>query len=189
MQKATISFVMPVCVSILLSVCPHGATLLHVDGLSWNLMFEYFLKKSFETIQVSLKSDKIMGTLHDDLCTFVIVAHWILLRMRNFSDKSCIQNQKRILWSITFFFPENRAPAVQTTWTALIWVEIKKDLFHKAQWVFHSLNHWCSLVALGSGSKCSWNTFNSVVIILINLDSCHTWLHHMELKYSDSIFR
>ena len=32
---------------------------------------------------------RITGTLHEDLCTFVLVFHWILLRMRNVSDKSC----------------------------------------------------------------------------------------------------
>jgi hypothetical protein len=37
-------------------------------------------QKSFEKIQVSLKSDKIMGILHDELCTFVIVAHWGFLK-------------------------------------------------------------------------------------------------------------
>jgi CTP:phosphocholine cytidylyltransferase-like protein len=28
-----------------------------------------------------------MGNLHDDICTFMIIPCWILLGMRNFSDK------------------------------------------------------------------------------------------------------
>jgi len=27
-----------------------------------------------------------MGILHEDLCTFMIISRWILLRMRNVSD-------------------------------------------------------------------------------------------------------
>jgi hypothetical protein len=50
-------------------------------------------RKSVEKIQVSLKSDKNNGTLHEDLCTFMITSRWILLRMRNISDKTCWQNQ------------------------------------------------------------------------------------------------
>ena len=34
-----------------------------------------------------------MGTLHEDLCTSVIVYIWIFLRMRNVSDKSCRESQ------------------------------------------------------------------------------------------------
>jgi hypothetical protein len=33
-----------------------------------------------------------MGTLREDICTFMILCHWILLRMRNISDKSCREN-------------------------------------------------------------------------------------------------
>jgi hypothetical protein len=34
-----------------------------------------------------------MGTLHEDLCTFMVTSHVILLRMRNLSDRSCRENQ------------------------------------------------------------------------------------------------
>jgi len=41
--QATISFVMPV--SLRLCVCPsHATTRLPLDGLLWNLVFEYFSK-------------------------------------------------------------------------------------------------------------------------------------------------
>ena len=33
----------------------------------------------------------------------MIISHWILLRMRNVSDRSCIENQTHSLCSITFF--------------------------------------------------------------------------------------
>ena len=36
---------------------------------------------------------RIMCTLHENLFKFMIISHWILLRMRNVSDKSCRENQ------------------------------------------------------------------------------------------------
>ena len=42
-------------------------------------------------IQISLKSDK--NTLHEDVCTFMLLSRLILLRMRNVSGKSCRENQ------------------------------------------------------------------------------------------------
>jgi len=40
LRKATISFVMSVC----LSVCPHGTTHIPLHEFSWNLIFEDFSK-------------------------------------------------------------------------------------------------------------------------------------------------
>ena len=36
---------------------------------------------------------RIAGTSHEEVCTFMTVSRWILLRMRNNSDKSCRENQ------------------------------------------------------------------------------------------------
>jgi hypothetical protein len=58
----------------------------------------------FKKIRGSLKSEKITSTLHEDLCTCVIVSRWILVRMRNVSDKSCRENQNTLLCSVTFFW-------------------------------------------------------------------------------------
>jgi hypothetical protein len=44
---------------------------------------------------VSLKTDNINGTLHEDLRTFTI-SRWILLRIRNILDKICIENLKTL---------------------------------------------------------------------------------------------
>jgi len=43
-----------------------------------------------------------MGTLHEDMCTFVIF-HSILLRMRNISDKVVKKTKTKTSCSITFF--------------------------------------------------------------------------------------
>ena len=57
------------------------------------------IQKSVEKIRGSLKSDKNNGTLCEafHICTFVILSTWILLRMRNFSDKSCSESQNATL--------------------------------------------------------------------------------------------
>jgi hypothetical protein len=65
----------PSCVSARPSARPHVTAWLPLDGFSLNLMFEYLAK-----IQVSLKSRRLNGTLHEDLCTFVIISRWIRFR-------------------------------------------------------------------------------------------------------------
>jgi len=44
-----------------------------------------------------------MGTLHEDLCTFMIISCWIILRIRNVSDKSFRQNQNTRFMFNNFF--------------------------------------------------------------------------------------
>jgi hypothetical protein len=48
---------------------------------------------------------RITGTLHEDMCTFMIISRWILLGIRKVSDKPCTENQStyRIFLSIFFF--------------------------------------------------------------------------------------
>jgi hypothetical protein len=75
-----------VCLSASNNPAPNARILINFD--IWVVF-----RKSVEKIQVSLKSDKNNGTLHEDLCTFMIISCWILLRMRNVSDKSYRENQ------------------------------------------------------------------------------------------------
>jgi hypothetical protein len=48
------------------------------------------------------------GTLHEDLGTFMIVSHSVLLRMRNVSDKSFRENQNTHFMNNNLF-SENHA--------------------------------------------------------------------------------
>jgi len=48
----------------------------------------------------------ITGTLHEHVCTFMIVSCWILLRMGNVSDKSYRENHNTDFMFINFFFPK-----------------------------------------------------------------------------------
>jgi hypothetical protein len=65
-------------------------------------------RKSVEKVQVSLKSDNNNGTLRKDLCTFMVISRWILIRMRNVSDYICRENQNAH-FMFNNLFSENRA--------------------------------------------------------------------------------
>jgi len=51
-------------------------------------------RKSFEGIQISLKSAKNNGNLCEDIWTFMVISGWVVCRMRNVSDKNWIKNKK-----------------------------------------------------------------------------------------------
>jgi hypothetical protein len=68
------------------------------------LIFEGCFLKYVDEIQVSLKSDKVAGTLHEDVFTFLTISRLSLLRMKNVSDESCRENQNTHFMLINFFF-------------------------------------------------------------------------------------
>ena len=82
-------------ISVVMSVRPNGTIRLPLDGLSWNLIFEYFFSKSCPPNSSFLQIWQITGNLHDALCTFMI-SRSVFRRMRNVSDKSCRQNQNTL---------------------------------------------------------------------------------------------
>jgi hypothetical protein len=45
---------------------------------------------------------RITGTLHEDLCKFMVIYRWILLRMRNILDNTLTKIKTYILCSISF---------------------------------------------------------------------------------------
>jgi hypothetical protein len=90
---------MPICVSVFLSAWNNSAV---IGQIAMKFEISLFVLKSVEKVQVSLKSEKSNGYFIWRLFTFVIISRWILLRMRNVSDKMCIEKKTRILVSITF---------------------------------------------------------------------------------------
>jgi len=68
---------------------------------------KFCVGKYFENLsrhfKVNLNLTRITGTLHEDLCTFVVVSFGIILRMRNVADKSCRENQNTFYIWETFF--------------------------------------------------------------------------------------
>ena len=75
--------------SVCLSMCPHGTTLLPLERIFRSIFFEN-LSRSFECDYVLTR---ITGTLHEDQYTFLIISRSFLLIMRNISDKSRRENQ------------------------------------------------------------------------------------------------
>jgi hypothetical protein len=80
-----------------------------MDQLDYHLMdfnviwYLSTFRNSVDKIQVSLKSDKITGTLNDQQYTLLFVSHSILLGTRNVSHKSCRANQNTYFMSNNFF--------------------------------------------------------------------------------------
>ena len=66
------------------------------------------LRQYVEKIQANSNVTRIMGTLHEDLCIFIIISRSIIVRIRNFQAKVVEKINTLILCSIPFL-PENRA--------------------------------------------------------------------------------
>ena len=100
LQKSTISFVMYVCLSACLSIRKERPA-----GFSWSLPFEVFFKKNLSRkYKFHSNQGRIMGTVLVDLCTFMILSHWILLKLEEFQTKVVETIKTHILCSTTFFF-------------------------------------------------------------------------------------
>ena len=76
-----------------LSVRPHRTTRLPLDGFSRNLIFEYF-SKSFEKIQVSLKSNKNGGYFTWAQFTFLIIFAQFFLEFKMYQSKVVVKIKK-----------------------------------------------------------------------------------------------
>jgi hypothetical protein len=93
-----------VCASVRL---PHRRTRLQLEGLSWNLIFKFFLEIS-RKFEFHYNLTRVKDTSHEDQYKFLIIFHLALRIMINISDKRCREN------SNTFCVhnpppPENRA--------------------------------------------------------------------------------
>ena len=99
LRKVATSFV----IFVRSSVRRHGATWLPLDGFLWNLIFEPFFENLSRKFKFHYNPTKIMGTLHEDVSTFMAISGLILLRMRNVSNKSCRENENTHFRFSTFF--------------------------------------------------------------------------------------
>jgi len=107
LQKVTIIFFM--------SVYPQGTTTAHIF-MKCNIwvLFGNMLRK----FQFHYNLTRIMGTLHEDHVTFMIICHPVHRRMRNVSDKSCKGNQNTHFTFNNFFFQQFSAYEVMWKNTA-----------------------------------------------------------------------
>jgi len=61
-----------------------------------------------------------MGTLHEDLCIFMIISYLILCRIRDVVDKSCRGIKTHILCSITPTPPKKNRAIFEIMWKNLV---------------------------------------------------------------------
>ena len=84
----------------------------------------------------------ITGTLHEDLYTRVIISHSVLLRMRNFSYKSCRKKAKhKCSLSITFFFENSKV--YEIIWKNILEpgrLQMNEWLMRIARWIPKAIN-------------------------------------------------
>ena len=128
-RKETISFVMSVLLSVSLSVCLSVRPSACSNSAWIFARCDIGFSKSVAKIQVSLKSDKNNG--YEDQYTFMIISQLIILKMREFSDKTCgeIPNTNSML-SNFFFFYENRA-VYEVMWENMVdWGRSQMTTWH-----------------------------------------------------------
>jgi hypothetical protein len=73
-----------------------------IKGLTTRRSYKSFGVKGLSSSLIKNLSS-ITGTLHDDLCTFMIISCSDHLRMRNVSDKNCTEILDTILCFNNFF--------------------------------------------------------------------------------------
>jgi hypothetical protein len=96
-RKATISFVMSVRLSTCNNSAPTGRIFMKFD-------ISVFFENISRNFNFHYNTTIIKGTLHGDRYTFFIMSRWILLRMRNVSDKICTENQNTHFMFNNLFF-------------------------------------------------------------------------------------
>jgi len=95
--------------SFVMSVRPLGTTRLPLDGFSWNLILEHFSENLSRKCKFHQNRTRMTG-LDEDICTFMAVSRWSLLRLRNVPEKLRRENQNtHFILSNFFFSSENRA--------------------------------------------------------------------------------
>ena len=163
LRKVSLNFVKSVCLSLPPSFHLHRTTWL--DGFSLNLIFEYFLKISWENSHLIKNLTRITGTLHEGICTYMMISCWILRRKRDVSDESCRENQVRILSQ-----PSHHCVMTEAWFQS----QTSRDLWW-AQWHWDRLFSKCQYKSTDAASSC----LNHLMSMLCDLSS--RW--HDEIKH------
>jgi len=104
LRKAAISFVMPLCLSVRPSAW-------NISAITWLIFIKFGTWGFLESLSwklFSLNWDQNNRYLTWTLRAFMILSRWILLRMRNISDKLCKGNQS------THFMFHNLFPKIMS---------------------------------------------------------------------------
>jgi hypothetical protein len=97
LRKAIINFVMSVCLSARNNTSHSGR--IFMKFYIW-VFFENFARK----FKLHENLTRITGILHEDKYTFLTICRSVFLRMRNFSDKSCRENQSTLFMFNKFLY-------------------------------------------------------------------------------------
>jgi hypothetical protein len=122
------------------------------------------------------------GTLHEDLCAFMIISHWILLRPRNFSGK--ILEKIKNKFYVQYFFFENRA-VYEIMWKNMVgpdrW-QMTNNMTQKicdshAGWLRHEYRHTLRIFSTYCFSTATMVTGTrlSVTLYAHCLSCFHAW--------------
>jgi hypothetical protein len=106
--KATYAFVLSALLFLCPSVHPHGTARLSLNGFWWNLVFWALVDNVSKRSKSHWVMTRIMGTLREYPCVFVIICHWILFITRHVSNKICRESENTFSVQLCFFF-ENRS--------------------------------------------------------------------------------
>jgi hypothetical protein len=104
LQKTTISLIKSVCLSVRPSVRPNRTVGSHGTNCYWIWFLTSIFQSLLRKFKFHYQLTRIMAALREDLCTFMIISFWIILRMRNISEKNFGRKSKQILCSRTLFF-------------------------------------------------------------------------------------
>ena len=99
LRKSNISSIVSVCLSVCLSVCSLWNNSAATECFFYEIWYLNIFRKSAEEIPVLLK------VFLEGICTFMFISRWVLLRMRNISDKNCTENQNTFY--VQYFSSEN----------------------------------------------------------------------------------
>ena len=98
-------WILYVCLSVLLFLCPRERTRLSLDGFPLNSKFEHFSKICQKKNSSFIKAEQKQRVLHmKSNIHFFIISRSITLRMRNVSSKSCRRRQNTHFMFNNFFF-------------------------------------------------------------------------------------
>jgi hypothetical protein len=172
-----------------LAVCVSVRPSVHMERLGSHWMdFREILclcifQKSLEKIQVWLKSVRITGTSHEDLCTFMIMSPDFFLEWEMFQTKVVEKIKTHILCSITFFRK-----------SCHLWGNVEK--FYRARqatddnvtqcvcfacWITKATHtHSEYVILIAEGNNCYWNVPHCYLIctlpVLYIFVICWWWL-------------
>jgi hypothetical protein len=111
LRNATIGFLMSDRLSVCMSVYLSFRRAWNNSAPTERIFVEFYMWIFFENPSIKFKFylnlTRMRGTLHQNLRTCMIVSRWILLRIRNVSEKVLEKTKTHILHKVTFFL-ENR---------------------------------------------------------------------------------